>query len=144
VSNHPLRFPREWTVFYQGLDWARWAAITVQIGRSPLLELPLRIYIGEQVWGPWPTHPPDGKKWEPVSPHPQQRAGPDRGVFWKLTAVSIRSDLAPAGAPLENGGPARCGLTAFLPRPVPPGCWLKRDPGVAGFLVYTGFGESPC
>ncbi|MFO0104946.1 MAG: cytochrome c biogenesis protein ResB, partial [Cyanobium sp.] len=47
--NHPLRF--RGVTFYQA-DWGL-ATISVQLGRSPVLELPLQTFpqLGEQVWG---------------------------------------------------------------------------------------------
>lgn len=124
--NHPLRF-RGMTV-YQA-DWAL-AAITVQIGRSPLLELPLRSLpeLGEQVWGlALPTRP-DGS--EPVLLTLSNEQGPIE-VFG-ADAVSI-GQIVPGGAPLEIGGlPLR--VDSVLPAS---GLLLKRDPGVP--LVYTGF-----
>ncbi len=124
--NHPLRF-RGMTV-YQA-DWAL-AAITVQIGRSPLLQLPLRSLpeLGEQIWGlALPTRP-DGS--EPVLLTLTSEQGPVE-VF----SVQGRSlgQLVPGGEPLEIAGlPLR--IVDVLPAS---GLLLKRDPGVP--LVYGGF-----
>jgi len=124
--NHPLRY-RGVTV-YQA-DWAL-AAITVQIGRSPLLELPLRSLpeLGEQIWGlALPTRP-DGS--EPVL----LTLGNERGPIELFAADAHRiGQIVPGGEPIEVGGlPLR--VVSVLPAS---GLLLKRDPGVP--LVYTGF-----
>ena len=124
--NHPLRY-RGMTV-YQA-DWAL-AAITVQIGRSPLLELPLRSLpeLGEQIWGlALPTRP-DGS--EPVLLTLANEQGPI-DVF--AADAHRLGQLVPGGEPIEIGGlPLR--VVSVLPAS---GLLLKRDPGVP--LVYLGF-----
>jgi cytochrome c biogenesis protein len=125
--NHPLRF-RGMTL-YQA-DWAL-AAIGVQLGRSPVLELPLQSFpqLGEQIWGLVLPTRPDGS--QPVLLLLSSEAGPV-DVFaadgQSLGQISI------AGDPLEvDGLPIR--VASVLPAS---GILLKRDPGVP--LVYGGFG----
>jgi cytochrome c biogenesis protein len=124
--NHPLRF-RGMTI-YQA-DWSL-AAITVQLGRSPLLQLPLRTLpeLGEQVWGlALPTRP-DGS--EPVLLALGNENGP---VDVYSAQAQLLGQLTPGGEPLEVAGlPLR--IVDVLPAS---GLLLKRDPGVP--LVYGGF-----
>jgi cytochrome c biogenesis protein len=124
--NHPLRY-RGVTV-YQA-DWAL-AAITVQIGGSPLLELPLRSLpeLGDQIWGlALPTRP-DGS--EPIL----LTLGNEQGPVEVFASDAQRiGQIVPGGEPIEVGGlPLR--VVRVLPAS---GLLLKRDPGVP--LVYTGF-----
>ncbi len=124
--NHPLRY-RGMTV-YQA-DWAL-AAITVQLGRSPWLQLPLRTLseLGDQVWGlALPTRP-DGS--EPILLTLSSEQGPIE-VF----SAEGRSlgQMVPGGEPLDVAGlPIR--VVDVLPAS---GLLFKRDPGVP--LVYGGF-----
>ena len=124
--NHPLRF--HGLTVYQA-DWSL-AAITLQLGRSPQLQLPLRTFpeLGEQVWGlVLPTNP-DGS--EPVLLSLTSEAGPVQ-VF-DATGERLAS-LRPAGPTAEvKGIPIR--VVDVLPAS---GLLLKRDPGVP--LVYIGF-----
>jgi cytochrome c biogenesis protein len=124
--NHPLRF-RGMTV-YQA-DWAL-AAITVQLGRSPLLQLPLRTLpeLGDQIWGlALPTRP-DGS--EPVLLTLGNEQGPVE-VF--SAAARPIGRLVPGGQSVEIAGlPLR--VASVLPAS---GLLLKRDPGVP--MVYCGF-----
>jgi len=124
--NHPLRY-RGMTL-YQA-DWAL-AAIDLQLGRSPVLQLPLQSFpqLGEQIWGLVLPTKPDGSN--PVLLILSSEAGPVE-VFGSegrsLGQISIGGD------PLEvDGLPIRVG--AVLPAS---GILLKRDPGVP--LVYGGF-----
>lgn len=124
--NHPLRF-RGMTV-YQA-DWSL-AAITVQLGRSPLLQLPLRSLpeLGEQIWGlALPTRP-DGT--EPVLLALSSEQGPVQVFSAEARPIG---QLVPGGETVDIAGlPLRVDavLTAS-------GLLLKRDPGVP--LVYGGF-----
>lgn len=124
--NHPLRF-RGMTV-YQA-DWSL-AAITVQLGRSPLLQLPLRSLpeLGEQVWGlALPTRP-DGS--EPVLLALNSEMGP---VDVYSAQAQLIGQITPGGEALEIAGlPLK--VVEVMPAS---GLLLKRDPGVP--LVYGGF-----
>ncbi len=124
--NHPLRF-RGMTV-YQA-DWSL-AAITVQLGRSPLLQLPLRSLpeLGEQVWGlALPTRP-DGS--EPVLLALSSEMGP---IDVYSAQAQLIGQITPGGEALEIGGlPLK--VVEVMPAS---GLLLKRDPGVP--LVYGGF-----
>lgn len=124
--NHPLRF-RGMTV-YQA-DWSL-AAITVQLGHSPLLQLPLRTLpeLGDQTWGlALPTRP-DGS--EPVLLALGSEQGPVEVYSAKAELIGR---LVPGGEPLDVAGlPLR--IADVLPAS---GLLLKRDPGVP--FVYAGF-----
>ena len=124
--NHPLR--TRGITLYQA-DWAL-AAIDLQLGRSPVLQLPLQPFpqLGEQVWGLILPTRPDGS--QPVllalssEDGPVDVYGPD--------GQSLAS-LVPGGDAVEvRGIPIR--VAGVLPAS---GILLKRDPGVP--LVYTGF-----
>lgn len=124
--NHPLR--HRGITLYQA-DWSL-AALNVQLGRSPILQLPLRNLseLGEQVWGLVLPTRPDGS--EPViltlssEQGPVQVFGPDGQRL---------AQLVPGGDPVEvRGLPLR--VDSVLPAS---GILLKRDPGVP--LVYSGF-----
>ena len=125
--NHPMRH-RGITV-YQA-DWSL-AAITVQIGRSPELQLPLQSYpeLGDQVWGLVLPTRPDGT--EPVFLSLDNEVGP---VTVFNSDGTVETTLRPGGQAQEiNGVPLR--VASVLPAS---GLLLKRDPGVP--LVYLGFG----
>jgi cytochrome c biogenesis protein len=124
--NHPLRF--RGVTFYQA-DWGL-AALTVQLGRSPLLQLPLQSFpqLGEQVWGLLLPTQPDGSN--PVLLLLRSEQGP---VDVYGGSGDLLGQLSIGGSPLELAGlPVR--VTSVLPAS---GILLKRDPGVP--LVYAGF-----
>jgi cytochrome c biogenesis protein len=124
--NHPLRF--QGVTLYQA-DWAL-ATISLQLGKSPLLELPLQSFpqLGEQIWGIVLPTRPDGS--EPVLLSLGSEQGPVE--IYGADGISL-ARLAPGGPAVEvKGLPIRVEsvLTAS-------GILLKRDPGVP--LVYAGF-----
>jgi cytochrome c biogenesis protein len=124
--NHPLRF--QGVTLYQA-DWAL-ATISLQLGKSPLLELPLQSFpqLGEQIWGIVLPTRPDGS--EPVLLSLGSEQGPVE--IYGADGISL-ARLAPGGAAVEvKGLPIR--VESVLPAS---GILLKRDPGVP--LVYTGF-----
>jgi cytochrome c biogenesis protein len=124
--NHPLRF--QGVTLYQA-DWAL-AAITVQLGKSPLLQLPLQTFpqLGEQVWGLVLPTRPDGS--EPVLLSLGSEQGPVE--VYGADGISL-ARISPGGEAVEvKGLPIR--VESVLPAS---GILLKRDPGVP--LVYAGF-----
>lgn len=124
--NHPLRY-RGMTV-YQA-DWSL-ATITVQLGQSPFLQLPLQTFpeLGDQLWGLVLPTRPDGT--EPVLLTVASEAGPVQ-VFG--AGGELITNLRPGGAAAEvNGLPVK--VIDVMPAS---GLLLKRDPGVP--LVYLGF-----
>lgn len=124
--NHPLR--TRGITLYQA-DWAL-VAIEIQLGRSPVLQLPLQPYpqLGEQVWGLILPTRPDGT--EPVFLSVGNEAGPVE-VFGPDGSSLAR--IVPGGEAVEvRGLPIR--VASILPAS---GILLKRDPGVP--LVYSGF-----
>ncbi|MCP9878287.1 cytochrome c biogenesis protein ResB [Cyanobium sp. A1C-AMD] len=124
--NHPLRF--QGVTLYQA-DWAL-ATISLQLGKSPLLELPLQSFpqLGEQIWGIVLPTRPDGS--EPVLLSLGSEQGPVE--IYGADGISL-ARLAPGGAAVEvKGLPIR--VESVLPAS---GILLKRDPGVP--LVYAGF-----
>ena len=124
--NHPIR--HRGITIYQA-DWSL-AAITLQLGNSPILQLPLQTFpeLGEQVWGIVLPTKPDGTN--PVLIALQTEIGPAQ-VF---AAGSELLGLLPVGGEAVEiyGIPIR--LVDVLPAS---GLLIKRDPGVP--LVYTGF-----
>ena len=124
--NHPLR--HRGITIYQA-DWSL-AAITLQIGRSPELQLPLRTFpeLGEQVWGLVLPTRPDGT--QPVLLSLESEQGPVEVFDEEGTRLAL---LRPGGDSVEvKGLPLR--VVSVLPAS---GLLLKRDPGVP--LVYLGF-----
>ena len=124
--NHPLRFGG--MTLYQA-DWAL-AAIGVQLGRSPVLELPLQSFpqLGEQIWGLVLPTRPDGS--QPILLVLSSETGPVEAFGSDGHSLG---QLSVGGEPLEvEGLPIR--VASVLPAS---GILLKRDPGVP--LVYGGF-----
>ncbi|MFQ6540134.1 MULTISPECIES: cytochrome c biogenesis protein ResB [Aphanothece] len=124
--NHPLRF--RGVTFYQA-DWGL-AAITVQLGGSPLLQLPLQSFpqLGDQVWGLVLPTRPDGS--DPVLLSLSSEQGPVDVYDAKGANLG---QIVVGGDPLDiRGLPVR--VASVLPAS---GILLKRDPGVP--LVYGGF-----
>ena len=124
--NHPLRF--KGITLYQA-DWSL-AAITLQLGKSPLLQLPLQPFpqLGEQIWGLVLPTRPDGS--EPVLLSLNNEAGP---VDVYGADGELLGQLVPGGGATEiKGLPIR--VASVLPAS---GILLKKDPGVP--LVYAGF-----
>ena len=124
--NHPLRY--QGITVYQA-DWSL-ATITVQLGRSPLLQLPLSNFpeLGDQIWGLVLPTRPDGS--EPVF----LSAGSEQGPVQVFDSDgSLITNLRPGGDGAEvRGLPLR--VVEIMPAS---GLLLKRDPGVP--LVYAGF-----
>ena len=124
--NHPLR--HRGITIYQA-DWSL-ATITLQIGKSPELELPLQSFpqLGDQVWGLVLPTRPDGT--EPVLLRLDTEQGPVEVFDGDGERLAL---LRPGGDAAEvKGLPLR--VTSVLPAS---GLLLKRDPGVP--LVYLGF-----
>nr|AUG32151.1 putative c-type cytochrome biogenesis protein [Paulinella longichromatophora] len=124
--NHPLRYGG--MTVYQA-DWSL-AAITVQLGHSPRLQLPLEEFpqLGNQVWGVVLPTNPDGSN--PILLAVSSERGPVE--IFDANASNL-GRLNPGGESLEiNGLSIR--VESILPAS---GLLFKRDPGVP--LVYTGF-----
>jgi len=124
--NHPLRI--RGLTMYQA-DWSL-AAIGVQLGKSPILELPLQPFpqLGEQVWGIVLPTRPDGS--EPVLLTVSNEQGP---ITVYSAEAQVIGSLSPGGPAVDiQGLPLR--VASVLPAS---GLLLKRDPGVP--LVYAGF-----
>ena len=124
--NHPLR--HRGITIYQA-DWSL-ATVSLQIGRSPVLELPLQTYpeLGDQIWGLVLPTRPDGS--EPVFLSLETEQGP--ATVFDADGQQI-AQLRPGGPAVEvKGLPLR--VDSVLPAS---GLLLKRDPGVP--LVYLGF-----
>lgn len=127
--NHPLR--HKGITFYQA-DWAL-VAVNLQIGRSPVLQLPLKAFpqLGEQIWGLVVPTRPDGSQPVLLSLASEQGPGQVFDAEGKLLA-----QLIPGGSAVDVMGlPLR--IDSVL---AASGILLKKDPGVP--LVYTGFAIS--
>jgi cytochrome c biogenesis protein len=95
--NHPLRY-RGMTL-YQA-DWTL-ATIQIQLGRSPVLELPLQRFpqLGEQVWGLLLPTRPDGS--QPVLLTLTSEVGPVEVFAADGSSLAL---LQPGGEPVEVQG----------------------------------------
>ena len=124
--NHPLRF--HGMTVYQA-DWSL-AAITIQIGGSPQLQLPLQSFpqLGEQIWGLILPTRPDGT--DPVLLTLSNEAGP---VQVHDANGDLLANLRPGGAAVDVQG-LQLSVINVLPAS---GLLLKRDPGIP--LVYAAF-----
>jgi len=124
--NHPLRY--KGITLYQA-DWTL-ASIQIQLGRSPVLELPLQRFpqLGEQVWGLLLPTRPDGSQLVLLTLSSEE--GPVEVFAADGTSLGL---LRPGGDPLDvRGLPVR--VAGVVPAS---GVLFKRDPGVP--LVYSGF-----
>ncbi|BBL85960.1 putative c-type cytochrome biogenesis protein (chromatophore) [Paulinella micropora] len=124
--NHPLRYGG--MTVYQA-DWAL-AAITVQLGNSPFLQLPLEEFpqLGNQVWGVVLPTNPDGS--DPILLALSSEKGPVE--IFGPDGASLGS-VIPGGESINING-LKIRVRSILPAS---GLLFKRDPGVP--LVYTGF-----
>lgn len=124
--NHPLR--TKGITLYQA-DWTL-ASIQIQLGRSPVLDLPLQRFpqLGEEVWGLLLPTRPDGS--QPVLLTLTSEEGPVDVFAADGTSLGL---LRPGGEALDvRGLPVR--VAGVVPAS---GVLFKRDPGVP--LVYSGF-----
>ena len=124
--NHPLRF--QGMTVYQA-DWSL-AAITIQIGSSPHLQLPLQSFpeLGEQIWGLILPTQPDGS--EPVLLTLSNEAGPVEAYD---ANGEFLTNLRPGGSAADVKGVQLAVIDVITAS----GLLLKRDPGIP--LVYTAF-----
>ena len=102
----------------------------MQLGKSPILELPLQSFpqLGEQVWGIVLPTRPDGSN--PVLLALSSEEGP---VTVYSADAEVLGTLVPGGSAEEIAG-----IPLTIAGVVPAsGLLLKRDPGVP--LVYAGF-----
>jgi cytochrome c biogenesis protein len=105
--------------------------VQVQLGNSPILELPLQSFpqLGEQVWGIVLPTRPDGSN--PVLLSLSSEQGP---ITVYSAEAEVLGNLIPGAEPTEiEGIPLK--VAGVVPAS---GILLKRDPGVP--LVYGGFG----
>ena len=124
--NHPLRY--KGITIYQA-DWTL-ASIAIQLGRSPVLELPLQRFpqLGEQVWGLLLPTRPDGSQLVLLTLSSEE--GPVEVFDANGTSLAL---LRPGGETVEvRDLPVR--VAGVVPAS---GLLFKRDPGVP--LVYSGF-----
>ncbi len=124
--NNPIRF--HGLTIYQA-DWSL-AAITLQLGQSPKLQLPLASFpeLGEQIWGVVLPTQKDGR--DPILISLSKEEGPAQ--IFNENGEKLAS-IRPGGLPADIKG-MELRITDVL---VSSGLLLKRDPGVP--LVYTSF-----
>ncbi|WP_320673968.1 cytochrome c biogenesis protein ResB [Prochlorococcus sp. MIT 1341] len=124
--NHPLRI--HGMTIYQA-DWSL-AALTVRIGNSPKLQLPLKSFpeLGEQIWGLVLPTSPSGEN--PLLLTISNEKGPIE-VFDE--EGNFINNLRPGSEKIEINGLSLQVLDVLAAS----GILLKRDPGVP--MVYTGF-----
>ena len=124
--NHPLRL--KGMTIYQA-DWSL-ISITLQIGQSPKLKLPLQNFpqLGEQVWGLILPTNPNGDN--PVLMTVSNETGPVQ-VFNEKG--ELLAGIRPGAEATEIKG---IPISVVEVQPAS-GLLLKRDPGVP--VVYTGF-----
>ncbi len=124
--NHPLRF--QGMTIYQA-DWAL-AGITLQIGESPNLQLPLRNFpeLGDQVWGTVIPTKKDGT--EPILLTLSNEKGPVK-VFNQ--GGKLITTIRPGRKSSELEG-VSLRIINILPAS---GLLLKRDPSLP--IVYSSF-----
>ncbi len=124
--NHPIRY--NGITIYQA-DWSL-AAITLQIDKSPKLQLPLQSFpqLGQEIWGVVIPTKPNGQ--DSLLFAAQSEAGPIQ-VF-NENGKKISSLRPGADAKEINGVPIK--VINILPAS---GLLLKHDPGVP--IVYSSF-----